>query len=320
MMNYIKFRNRLKDSLNYRFDRARFKLKDCFYSCLLRRKGFPREVHIENTNLCNAKCLMCPREKMSRSTGIMDFALFKRLIDECAKKWQVQEVHLHGYGECLIEKDFHLKVRYAKEKNIKSVYIVTNGSLLTKEVSKELISAGLDRIKISFYAARKDTYERIHCGLNFEQVENNVYDLFSARKEMNSRKPAIVLQFLPQKENTGENQLFVSKWEKFIDLSNGDSLSQYELHNYGLGRNYNPVEPAKKSKKCLLPFDTMQILWNGLVVPCCFDFNADMALSDVKDRSIEDAWNSEAFRKLRNLHRSKKISRIPLCNKCDQLK
>lgn len=317
-MNYCELRNRLIQSFEYRSKQLCFKLKDGFYSGILGREKFPREVHIENTNSCNSKCIMCPREKMTRKRGFMDFDFFKRLIDECSEKWQVEEVHLHGYGESLLEKDFHLRVAYAKKRGIKSTYIVTNGSLLSKEISRKLILAGLGKIKISFYGATKQTYEKIHVGLNFDKVVQNILDLLKERDETRRNNPSVYLQFLPQEENIHEKELFREKWSEFIDESRGDSLLEYQLHNYGLGKMYNLVKTQAKKKTCLLPFDTIQILWNGDVVPCCFDFNADMVVTNVRNKSIEEAWNSKAFKKFRYLHKINQLDKIPLCARCDQ--
>ena len=42
----------------------------------LKKSNFPSEVWIENTNHCNAVCIMCPREKHVRNKGI----IFEELI------------------------------------------------------------------------------------------------------------------------------------------------------------------------------------------------------------------------------------------------
>ena len=40
--------------------------------------ALPEIVQIESTNICNAKCVFCPRDDMHRDEGIMDMALFRR--------------------------------------------------------------------------------------------------------------------------------------------------------------------------------------------------------------------------------------------------
>ena len=44
----------------------------------------PEIVQIESTNICNAKCVFCPRDEMERKQGVMSWELFKKIVDECA--------------------------------------------------------------------------------------------------------------------------------------------------------------------------------------------------------------------------------------------
>ena len=48
----------------------------------LKLYDFPPEVWIENTNHCNASCVMCPRESHFREKGIMNIDLYKKIIQE----------------------------------------------------------------------------------------------------------------------------------------------------------------------------------------------------------------------------------------------
>ena len=47
-----------------------------------RARHLPDIVQIESTNLCNAKCVFCPRDEMHRRQGVMDFDLFTKIVDE----------------------------------------------------------------------------------------------------------------------------------------------------------------------------------------------------------------------------------------------
>ena len=39
----------------------------------------PEIVQIESTNICNAKCVFCPRDDMHRDQGCMDMPLFQKI-------------------------------------------------------------------------------------------------------------------------------------------------------------------------------------------------------------------------------------------------
>jgi hypothetical protein len=40
------------------------------------------EVRIETTNICPSNCIMCPHDKLSRSLGVMDMDIFKKVVDD----------------------------------------------------------------------------------------------------------------------------------------------------------------------------------------------------------------------------------------------
>jgi len=46
------------------------------------RAFIPSVFHIETTNFCNAKCVMCPHEKITRPRSHMPWELFTKIIDE----------------------------------------------------------------------------------------------------------------------------------------------------------------------------------------------------------------------------------------------
>ena len=56
---------------------------------------------------------------------------------------------MHNYGEPFIDRQLVEKVRYAKQKGIKEVGMISNGSLITEKVARGMIEAGLDAINIS---------------------------------------------------------------------------------------------------------------------------------------------------------------------------
>lgn len=292
----------------------------CYYRLLI-SPIFPEVIHIENTNACNARCTICAREKMHRPIGFMDINLFKKIIDECSKYRIVKEVHLHGYGEPLLDKMLIDKIRYAKAKGIKKTYFVTNASFFNTEAVESIISAGLDRIKFSFYGATKDTYEKIHLGLNFEKVEENIRNFFYIREKMKSSRPSVNIQFVPQSVNLKEKTIFLNKWEKLINKKKGDRIEEFYLHNWIYGRGYNPIRRQTHNlKSCAIPFRIVQILWNGDVVPCVFDFNGKMPMGEIKGKDIKEVWNNGKYQALRKTHRNRNYQKAPLCMACDQLR
>src|SRR3954465_3564174 len=100
----------------------------------------PEIVQIESTNICNAKWVFCPRDEMLRDQGVMSRELFRKVVDECAALG-ITHVRMHNYGEAFLDRHLAEKVRYAKDKGIKEVGMISNGSLITQKVARALIEA-----------------------------------------------------------------------------------------------------------------------------------------------------------------------------------
>jgi len=59
------------------------------------------------------------------------------------------------------------------------------------------------------------------------------------------------------------------------------------------------------------------VLWDGTVVPCCRDYNGDLALGNIHDEPFLEIWNGMNMKMLRNRLSSNKGVRLhPICNKC----
>jgi len=116
---------------------------------------------------------------------------------------RVENIHLQGWGEPLLNADIFDMIRMAKVKHC-SVSLTTNGVNLTPEISGRLMKEGLDIIVLSAAGATKETHERIRCGSNFEQFVENIKVLADIKAKTKSGTPKIVLSFLMTKINYKE--------------------------------------------------------------------------------------------------------------------
>lgn len=296
------------------------RLRNYYYYRMGRSVAFPEVIHIESTNICNASCIICPREKLTRKTGIMELGLFKKIVDECAGRKEAKELHLNGFGECLLDKNLIEKICYAKKKGIRRAYFVTNASLLNDSIAGGLVRSGLDSLKISIYGSGKDVYEKIHKGLDFETTTGNILNLIKVRKKLKSSVPQIRIQFLPLNDNREERQKFRDFWSSKIDKRCNDRVEEFCAHNWVDGRSYNNPAANNRKKSCGFPFFGIQILWDGSVAICCYDFNAKLIAGDLKKESIGAIWNSLFYNRVRKIHRESDFTKLPLCGQCDQLR
>ena len=79
-------------------------------------------------------------------------------------------VSICGTSEPLLDKKLALRIKKIKEVSPDTfVFFITNGLLLTSEISQELGEAKLDAITISFDGAKKETYQKIRVGSSYDK-------------------------------------------------------------------------------------------------------------------------------------------------------
>jgi len=269
-----------------------------------RAPRMPEIVQIESTNICNAKCVFCPRDEMHRRQGVMSVDLFRKVVDECVELG-ITHVRMHNYGEALIDRRLVEKVRYAKEKGIQEVGMISNGSLITDAVARGMIEAGLDAINISVDASGKDVFEATRIGLNYDKVIANIERLLRIRGELGRRRPKVILSFVRQ-NNSADEQAFIEHWKRIAD-----KIHITDLHNWAgtLNRESDVNYP------CYRPWLTFTVLWDGRVSLCCADFDGRTVLGDLNAATIREIWNSEPYLNARRMHLESGGPEI--CRSCD---
>ena len=256
-----------------------------------RAPNLPDIVQIESTNICNAKCVFCPRDEMHRRQGIMSLGLFKKIVDECMELG-ITHVRVHNYGEPFVDRKLVEKVRYAKEKGIKEVGMISNGSLITEPVARGMIDAGLDAINISVDASGKEVFEATRIGLKYDTVIANIERLVRLRAESGKRRPKLILSFVRQ-NNSADEQAFIEHWRKVAD-----KIHITDLHNWG-GTLH---QQSDVNYPCYRPWLTFTVLWDGRVALCCADFDGHTILGDLNSSTIKEIWNNDLYRSVRREH------------------
>jgi radical SAM protein with 4Fe4S-binding SPASM domain len=130
----------------------------------------------------------------------MSFELYKNLINQIKVPLTVSHF---GVGEPLLHRDIVEMIRYASRKGMETI-LITNGTLLTPEMSDNLFRAGLGRLGISVDAAHGETFSRIRPGGNLQTVFNNIESAVQIRNGCKTRKTRIYILVVPMKSNLGE--------------------------------------------------------------------------------------------------------------------
>ena len=147
-------RNKVRD---FYYDKISFPLHYLKFKINYGSWDFFDAIALETTTYCNFRCTFCPNSKHDRgleeNKKDMDTEMFKRIVDELAAYNYKGSFFLHYYGEPLTDSRLPELVKYVRDKLPRSkIKINSNGSLLTIELYKRLIEAGINHFHITQYA------------------------------------------------------------------------------------------------------------------------------------------------------------------------
>jgi MoaA/NifB/PqqE/SkfB family radical SAM enzyme len=124
----------------------------------------PYRMFIECTAACNISCTdaCCAPETgitRTRQTGMLDFDLFRRVIDEAGPS--LGRIDFFNYGETFLHKRAIEMCEYIKS-NFPHIYLYTstNGLALSEEQARRLVHSGIDEVTFSLDGATQATYEK----------------------------------------------------------------------------------------------------------------------------------------------------------------
>jgi radical SAM protein with 4Fe4S-binding SPASM domain len=268
---------------------------------------FPLHLDVEATNLCNLRCTFCENTYNRYRYGRMPRRVWEAVVREAGEQ-KLYSMKFSLRGEPLLHGDLPRMVMEEKEAGILDVYFNTNAVSLTPVLSRELIEAGLDRISISVEGTEELVYEKYRIGARFPEVLRNIREFRRVRDEIPGRSPLIRIQTVMVPEMAGKEQEYADFW-----LGIADEVAYLDLR----AEEENPDHTGIVSPwACPQIWQRMAITWDGNILPCVQDIYEQMALGNVLETRIAEAWNGLREQEYRTLHREGRAHEIPSCNRC----
>ena len=174
----------------------------------------PFQVEIEFSNICNAKCVACPRYDMP-TPGLMKIEILEQIINHYKKakeylNWDdLPEVIISGGGEPLLNKQALSFINKITDAGF-STSLTTNGSAIDCEMAKKLANSNLEIIFISFWGIEQQEYES-SMKLNFYKNLERVLTLAEECKKTNKTIFVKWVRVPELKSSDYEIEIF---WEK----------------------------------------------------------------------------------------------------------
>src|SRR5215207_3589971 len=162
--------------------------------------GMPVSISFEPTTSCNLRCPECPSglRAFSRPTGMLQKNFFRDTIDQLSK--QLTYLVFYFQGEPYLNPDFLNMVQYAASKKIYTA-TSTNAHYLTDANAKKTVESGLDRLIISIDGTTQEVYQQYRVGGKLSKVLEGAANIVKWKKELKSRTPFIIFQFLVVRHN-----------------------------------------------------------------------------------------------------------------------
>ncbi len=291
--------------------------------------GYPYSMSIEPTTTCNLQCLECPTglNGLKRKSGSINIDEFSRIIDEVHSK--LMSLILYFQGEPLLNNDFAKMISLAHGKNIYTI-TSTNAHFLDDKNCKAIVESGLDRLIISYDGITQDAYSRYRVGGELETVEKGIETILKWKKNLRKSNPYVILQFLVlgvNEHQISEAKLKAKQWHLPLHLKTAQ-VYDFENNAFLIPSNkiYSRYKKDAQGKyvmkdsfknQCFRMWSGAVITWDGNIVPCCFDKDAEHKMGNLKISSFKEIWNNEEYNSFR-----KKVFRdrkgVEICRNCTE--
>ena len=293
--------------------------------------GLPFAISVEPTTACNLGCPECISglRAFTRQTGSIQTSFFKKVVDSIHETL----IYLNFYfqGEPYLHKDLFDMIRYAADKGIYTS-TSTNAHFLDDERARKTVESGLSRLIISIDGADQETYSQYRVGGDLNKVMAGTANLIRWKKSLRSHTPFVVFQFLVVRPNEhqvdqvrqmaaslGVDEVWV-KTAQVIDYTNDPNRLiplEQKYSRYKKDKSGQVLPVNAMPDYCWKMWHSQVITWNGFVVPCCFDKDAQHPMGNLNEQSLQEIWESKNYEEFRQeLLKSRK--NIDICSNCSE--
>lgn len=272
------------------------------FSELFTTKHSCREVEVEVTNKCNAKCIHCPPTRRLDHPSFMTVDIFKQIISKYNEYYSDKKKPkfiFAGGGEPLLNKHLDEFILLCNNNGYSST-LITNAQLLTEERLITLIESGIQQINVSMHAIKPDEY-RMAMDLDYDTAMKNILaaNAYIKNKNIQSVKLYVLCNELSVVSSTKEE--IQSFWiEKGIEFTGqkpiwnrAGNLKDFKeiIKNEG-----NHIKPNFELPVWCLTLKYMDIIdTNGDYIKCSCDyFGESKAYGNIANDNLEkiyEVWN-----------------------------
>jgi radical SAM protein with 4Fe4S-binding SPASM domain len=299
----------------------------CINGNILRRTnvyGMPVSLGIELTNHCNLRCPECNSGSglITRNRGFISIDLFEKIIEEAGP--YLYNLNLYFQGESMMHPQF-----FAILNRCGNIYttLSTNGHFLSEENAEKIAASPLRKLIVSLDGIDKPTYNYYRVNGDLDAVLAGIKNISESVKRSHSDLK-LIIQFLVNRKN--EEQL--NEVKKFaVEMGASFKVKSMQIINIDSYETWLPAQgkfsrytkegrgyaiKSRLQNRCARLWFNPVVTWDGRVLPCCFDKNADYIMGDMNQDSLRNIWIGERYRKFRkDLLTGRR--KIEICTNCN---
>jgi len=273
---------------------------------------FPLYLLIEPVSICNLRCRMCWHSDKTFSPksefmGMMNFDLFKQIIDE-AQKGGTKAITMASRGEPTLHPRFGEMLKYCSKKFFE-IKINTNATRFTDELIHEILQNNVDLVVFSVDSYTREGYFTIKGKDMFDTVVKNIKKFNKIRSEFypNNRTTTRVQGVMFNEELNPEK--FYHYWRNLCDQVTLENCERrWDIYNNSLN--------TECDSPCNYLFERMYIWYDGACNPCDPDYKSYLSIGSLKNDTIENIWKGKKYSALRNAHLERNRKKIIPCDRC----
>lgn len=291
----------------------------------------PLSMYIEPTRICNFKCFYCMHstrgeaddklEQAGFRLEHMDMQFYEKLIKDIMNFPTIpKRICFSGLGEPLTNKRLPDMIRCLRRAGFTGrIDVISNGSLLTPEMSDALIEAGISRIQISVQGLTTEKYrETCQIPIDIEQLRENIRYFYE--HEGNATIYVKIIDSIL--ENKEEEKLFFQLFSDICDTIYIEHLVIMEQQMGDHGRDIDSSrnlmgELVEKRMVCGVMFYFLQVNIDGETFPCSTPgLPNTFSMGSVKEKTLLEIWNDKKRNHLIRKNLMEGYASIPACKGC----
>jgi hypothetical protein len=162
--------------------------------------ALPTRMYIECTAACNISCAQacCAPETgitRTRQSGMLDFDLFTRVLDEAGPS--LVRIDFFNYGEAFLHKRAIDMCAYIKARFPQIyLYTSTNGLAFNEEQARRLVHTGIDEVTFSIDGARAESYAKYRQRGKFDAAIANLRTMAEEKRRSGRDLPFLNWRYI----------------------------------------------------------------------------------------------------------------------------